>query len=62
MRIYPNVTQEDLISLNKLSEQQKNQRFNKNKFFRQTHDIKSAESYEPITKKSEQVNESTQNL
>ena len=31
MSIYPNVTQEDLINLRKLAEQQKNQRVKKNK-------------------------------
>ena len=53
MSIYPNVSEQDLINLLKLAEQQKDQRSLKikNKIVKQTHDIKSAESLSPITKK-----------
>ena len=52
MSIYPNVSEEDLIILRKLAEQQKNQRANKIKYriLKQTH-IKLEESLSPITKK-----------
>ena len=52
MSKYPNVTQEDLINLRKLAEDQKNQRALriKNRILKQTHDIKLAESFSPITK------------
>ena len=53
MSIYSNVTEEDLIFLRKLAEQQKQERAPKikNKILKQTHDINSAESLSPITKK-----------
>ena len=53
MSIYSNVTEEDLINLRKLAEQQKNQRALKikNRILKQTQDIKSAESLSPISKK-----------
>ena len=53
MSIYSNVTEEDLINLRKLAEQQKEQRAIKikNRIFKQTHDIKLAESLSPFTKK-----------
>ena len=56
MSIYSNVTQQDLISLHKLAEQQKNQRAKKIKYriLKQTHDIKLAESFSPIAKKFEE--------
>ena len=46
MSIFSNVTEEDLITLLKLAEQQKNQRALKikNRILKQTHDIKLAES------------------
>ena len=46
MSIYSNVTEQDLISLRNLAEQQKNQRALKIKkrILKQTHDIKLAES------------------
>ena len=52
MSIYSNVTEQDLINLRNLAEQQKNQRALKikNRFLKQTHDIKLAESLSPITK------------
>ena len=64
MSIYPNVHQEDLINLRKLSDQQKNQRALKIKkgILKQTHDVKIAESLSPITKKLVEVKESTQKL
>ena len=59
MSIYPNVTQEDLINLRKLAQQQKKQRALeiKNKILKQTHDIKLAESLSAITKRLDEVNE-----
>ena len=46
------VTEQDLINLRKLAEQQKNQQVLKieNRILKQTHDIKLAESLSPITK------------
>ena len=45
MSIYSNVTEQDLINLRKIAEQQKNQRTEKieNRILKQTHDIKLAE-------------------
>ena len=72
MSIYSNVTEQDSNILRKLVDQQKNQRAEKikNRFLKQTHDVKLAESLSPITtkldetiKKSDDViKESTQNL
>ena len=64
MSIYSNVSEKDLDNLRKLAEQQKEQRAIKikNRILKQTHDIKLAESLSPITKKLEEVNESTKNL
>ena len=64
MSIYPNVTEQDLINLRNLAEQQKNRRALKikNRFLKQTLDVKLAESLSPITKKIDEVKESTQNL
>ena len=64
MSIYSNVTEEDLINLRKLAEQQKNERAlkNGNKILKQTHDIKLAESLSPITKKLDEVKESTEKV
>ena len=64
MSIYSNVTEQDLINLRKLAEQQKNQRALKikNRILKQTHVIKLAESLSPITKKIEEVNKSTKIL
>ena len=58
MTIYSKVTEEDLINLRKLAEQQKNQRALKikNRILKQTHDIKLAESLSPIPKKLSEVN------
>ena len=48
----------------KLAEQQKNQRAPKikSRLLKQTHDIKLAESLSPITKKLEEVNQSTKKI
>ena len=64
MSIYSNVTEQDLIFLRKLAEQQKKQRDLKikNKILKQTHDIKLAESLSPITKKLEEVNKFTKKV
>ena len=64
MSIYSNVTQQDLDNLRKLAEQQKEQRALKieNRILKQTHDVKLAESYSPITKKLEEVNKSTKEI
>ena len=59
MSIYSNVTEQDLIILRKVAEQQKEQRALKIKIriLKQTHDIKLAESLSPITKKLEESTE-----
>ena len=64
MSIYSNVTEEDMINLRKLAEQQKNQRALKikNRILKQIHDINLAESLSPITKKLDEVKETTQKL
>ena len=64
MSIYPNVTEQDLINLRNLAEQQKNQRALKikNRILKQTHDIKLTESLLLVTKKLEEVNKSTKKL
>ena len=61
MSIYPNVTEQDLINLCEIAEEQKNQRaLNiKSKFLEQTHVIKLAESLSPITRK---LDESTKKI
>ena len=53
MSIYSNVTEQDLINLRKLAEQQKEQRALKikNRILKQTHDDKLAESLSPLTKR-----------
>ena len=52
MSIYSNVTEQNLINLRKIAEQQKNQRDLKikNRILKQTH-VKLAESLSPIKKK-----------
>ena len=64
MNVYSNVTQQDLIFLRKLAEQQKNQRALKikSRILKQTQDIKLAESLSPITKKLDEVKESTRKI
>ena len=61
MFIYSNVTQQGLVNLRKLAEQQKNQRGLKinNRLLKQTHDIKLAENLPPITMELDTINEST---
>ena len=60
MSIHPDVTDQDLINLGRLTEQQKNQRADriKIKTLDETHDKKLAESLEPTTEKVEEVNDS----
>ena len=64
MSICSNVTEQDLINLRKLADQQKEQRAlkNRSKILKQTHDIKITESLSPITKKLDEVKKSTQEL
>ena len=64
MSTYSKVTEQDLINLRKLAEQKKNQRPHKidNRISKQTLDIKLAESLSPITKKSSEVNGSTEKM
>ena len=64
MSIYSNVTEQDLIHLRKLAEQQKDQRAlkNKNGISKQTHDVKLAERFSPITRKLDIIIETTRNL
>ena len=64
MSIYCNVTEQDLNNFCKLAEQQKNQRAPKirNRILKQTHGIKLAESLSPITKKLDEVKETTQEV
>ena len=64
MSFYSNITEQDLINLRTLVEQEKNQRALKikNRIFKQTHDIKLAESLSPTTKILDEVNESTQKI
>ena len=64
MKTYSNVTEEDLINLRKLAEQQKEQRALKikNRILKQTHDIKLAESLSPITKKLDETTKEVVNI
>ena len=64
MRIFSNVTEQDLVNLHKLAEQQKKQRALKikNRFLKQTHDIKLAERLSTLTKKLDTINDSFKNL
>ena len=64
MRIYSNVTEQDLINLRKLAEQKKNQRALKieNRIAKQTHDIKVAENLSPNTKKLNEVRVSSEKV
>ena len=64
MSIYSNVTEQDMINLRKLSEQEKNERALKikNRILKQTHDVKLAESLSPITKKLDTINESAKKI
>ena len=64
MSIYSNVTEDDLINLRKLAEQQKNERALKikNRILKQTHDIELAENLSPITKKLDTINDSSKEI
>ena len=64
MSFYSSVTEEDLIILRKLAEQQKIQRAikYKNRILKQTHDKKLSKNLSPITKKLESINESSKKL
>ena len=64
MSIYSNVTEQDLIILRKLADQQKKQRtLNvKNRILKETNDKKLAESLSPITKSLDEVNKSTKKI
>ena len=65
LSLYPNVTEDDLINSRKLVEQQKNQRAEKilkKRILKQTYVIKIAESLSTITKKLDELKESTQKL
>ena len=61
MSFHSHVTEQDLNKLRKLAEQQKNQRARKikNRILKQTRDRKLAKSILPITKKLDEVTEST---
>ena len=61
MSIYSNVTEQDLINLRKLAEQQKEQRAlkTKNRILKETHDVKLAESLSPITERLDKIKKST---
>ena len=62
--IYSDVTEQNMINLRKLAEQQKNQQALsiKTRILKQTPDIKLAESLSPITKKLDVINESTKEI
>ena len=62
--VYSNITQQDLIILGILDEQQKNQRAIKleNKSLKQTRDEKLAESFAPVNKILEDVDNYTKTL
>ena len=64
MSIYSNVTEQDLINLRKLAEQQKNERALKikNRISKETHDVKLAESFSPISKNLDTINKSIKKL
>ena len=61
MSIFSNVTEPDLINFRKLTDEQRGHRALKikNRILKQTHDIKLAESFSPITKKLDKINDST---
>ena len=64
MSHYSNGTEQDLINLRKLAEQQKEQLALKikNRSLKQTQDVKLAESLSPINKKLDAINESTEQI
>ena len=58
------MTEQNLINLRELAEQQKNQRALKikNRILKQTHNIKLAENLSRITKKLEEINKPTNKI
>ena len=64
MSIYSKVTEQDLIKLRKLAEEQKEQRALKikNRILKETHGVKLAESLSPITEKLDEVKKSTRKV
>ena len=61
MSIFPNMSEQDLITLRKLAQQQKERAGKtKNRILKQNHVIKLAERLSPITKKLDEVKETTQ--
>ena len=64
MNVFSNVTEQDLINLRKLADQQRKQRDLKirNRIWQQTHDKKLSESLSTITKKSEKVSDTTKKI
>ena len=63
MSICSNVTEQDLIKLSKLAEQQTQRTLKiKNSILKQIHDVKLAESLSPITKKLDTINDSNKTL
>ena len=64
MSLYSNVTEQDLVNLRKLAQQQKEQRAEKIKkrILKQTHDIKLAEKLSPLTKKLDESTEKSVKL
>ena len=64
MSINPIGTQQDLIKLRNLAEQQRNQRAEKfkSKILKQTHDIQLAENLSPIAERPQEVIESTKKI
>ena len=61
MSFYSNVTEQDLVNLRKLAQQQRKQRALKikNIILQKTHDEKLAESLSPITKKLDELQKTT---
>ena len=64
MSVYFNLTEQDLIRLGKLAQQENSQRSLKikNRILKQTHDLKLAESLSPVTKKTSEVKERNQKV
>ena len=64
MSIFSNVTDQDLIILQKLADQQKNQRALqiKRRSLKRTHDLKLAETLSPITKKLDAIKYSNKKI
>ena len=64
MTIFSDITEQDLINLRKLAEQQKNQRALKikNRILKQTHERILAERLSPKTKKLDEVKDSTEKV